>query len=247
MPSLRQHSVFVPMNSGPQPEPDARVGISVRRSCRRAAARSSTCSRQRWSRICSPAATGRPRSDAGAKPPRAATRPVTTTSHRDHPDQRRQSAQRPVTPRCAGHASWRHDSRTRSWRHDTFSAWTACRRRSRAGPDLVARSCCAGEGTGDDAVEELIVNGAFAMDSAETGSEQALAALAWPGARVLVGGLGLGFTVDGPARRPGRVGRRGGDRGRAGQLGVRGCDAATGSGGPRSARPALGRPTSVRC
>jgi len=39
------------------------------------------------------------------------------------------------------------------------------------------------------------VNGAFAMDSAETGSEHALAALAEPGARVLVGGLGLGFTA----------------------------------------------------
>jgi len=51
-------------------------------------------------------------------------------------------------------------------------------------------------GTGDDAVHELIVNGAFAMDTAETGSEQALAALARPGARVLVGGLGLGFTVE---------------------------------------------------
>ena len=49
--------------------------------------------------------------------------------------------------------------------------------------------------TGDDAVDELIVNGAFAMDSAETGSEQALADHAWPGATVLVGGLGLGFTV----------------------------------------------------
>jgi spermidine synthase len=50
-------------------------------------------------------------------------------------------------------------------------------------------------GVGDDAVDELIVNGAFAMDSAETTSERALAALAWPGATVLVGGLGLGFTV----------------------------------------------------
>lgn len=49
---------------------------------------------------------------------------------------------------------------------------------------------------GDETVDELIVNGAFAMDSAETGSEQALAALAWPGARVLVGGLGLGFTAE---------------------------------------------------
>ena len=50
-------------------------------------------------------------------------------------------------------------------------------------------------GEGVDAVEELIVNGAFAMDSAETGSERALAAHAPPGSRVLVGGLGLGFTV----------------------------------------------------
>ncbi|MFT4164718.1 MAG: hypothetical protein QM650_05705 [Microlunatus sp.] len=50
-------------------------------------------------------------------------------------------------------------------------------------------------GSGDDAVEELIVNGTFAMDSAETSSERALADLAWPGARVLVGGLGLGFTA----------------------------------------------------
>jgi spermidine synthase len=49
---------------------------------------------------------------------------------------------------------------------------------------------------GDETVDELIVNGAFAMDSAETGSERALAALAWPGARVLVGGLGLGFTAE---------------------------------------------------
>ena len=59
-------------------------------------------------------------------------------------------------------------------------------------------------GFGDAAVDELIVNGAFAMDSAETGSEQALAALAWPGASVLVGGLGLGFTVE--ALLDGRVG-----------------------------------------
>ena len=59
-------------------------------------------------------------------------------------------------------------------------------------------------GTGDDAVDELIVNGAFAMDSAETGSEQALADHAWPGAAVLVGGLGLGFTVT--ALLDGRVG-----------------------------------------
>jgi spermidine synthase len=51
-------------------------------------------------------------------------------------------------------------------------------------------------GVGDRAVEELIVNGTFAMDSAETGSEQALAAHAAPGASVLVGGLGLGYTAE---------------------------------------------------
>ncbi len=54
-------------------------------------------------------------------------------------------------------------------------------------------------------VVELIVNGVFAMDSAETTSEIALADAAGgaPG-RVLVGGLGLGFTaarlLDGGAR-----------------------------------------------
>ena len=47
-------------------------------------------------------------------------------------------------------------------------------------------------------VEELIINGAFAMDSSETGSERLLAGLALPSGRarcVLVGGLGLGYTV----------------------------------------------------
>jgi spermidine synthase len=47
-------------------------------------------------------------------------------------------------------------------------------------------------------VEELIINGVFAMDSSETGTERLLAELALPsghGHRVLLGGLGLGFTV----------------------------------------------------
>ena len=47
-------------------------------------------------------------------------------------------------------------------------------------------------------VEELIINGAFAIDSCETGSERLLAKLALPSGRahrVLVGGLGLGYTV----------------------------------------------------
>lgn len=51
-------------------------------------------------------------------------------------------------------------------------------------------------GSGPDAVDELIVNGAFAMDSAETASEIALAdALGTKPGRVLVGGLGLGYTA----------------------------------------------------
>lgn len=43
---------------------------------------------------------------------------------------------------------------------------------------------------------ELVVNGVFAMDSTETSSERALAALVPTAARqVLVGGLGLGYTA----------------------------------------------------
>lgn len=46
-------------------------------------------------------------------------------------------------------------------------------------------------------VEELIVNGAFAMDSTETGTERRLGELAASGGRrrILVGGLGLGYTA----------------------------------------------------
>ena len=44
-------------------------------------------------------------------------------------------------------------------------------------------------------VEELVVNGAFAMDSTETVSERELGRLAAGARRVLVGGLGLGYTV----------------------------------------------------
>ncbi|GAB3699248.1 hypothetical protein [Mariniluteicoccus flavus] len=43
-------------------------------------------------------------------------------------------------------------------------------------------------------VHELIVNGAFAMDSREVASEIALADCAADARRVLVGGLGLGYT-----------------------------------------------------
>jgi spermidine synthase len=47
-------------------------------------------------------------------------------------------------------------------------------------------------------VEELIINGTFAMDSSETSTERLLAELALPRhhtERVLIGGLGLGYTV----------------------------------------------------
>lgn len=44
-------------------------------------------------------------------------------------------------------------------------------------------------------VEELVVNGAFAMDSTETHSERELGRIAGGARRVLVGGLGLGYTV----------------------------------------------------
>jgi spermidine synthase len=44
-------------------------------------------------------------------------------------------------------------------------------------------------------VEELVVNGAFAMDSTETHSERELGRIAAGAPRVLVGGLGLGHTV----------------------------------------------------
>jgi spermidine synthase len=52
---------------------------------------------------------------------------------------------------------------------------------------------------GDDGdVEELIVNGVFAMDSTDTWTERRLAEVALAGrehGRVLVGGLGLGYTA----------------------------------------------------
>jgi spermidine synthase len=44
-------------------------------------------------------------------------------------------------------------------------------------------------------VDELIINGAFAMDSADTVSERALGRLASGACRVLLGGLGLGYTA----------------------------------------------------
>ncbi len=46
-----------------------------------------------------------------------------------------------------------------------------------------------------DGVDELIVNGVFAMDSTEVSSERALADAAGSARAVLVGGLGLGYTA----------------------------------------------------
>jgi spermidine synthase len=67
-------------------------------------------------------------------------------------------------------------------RYDGPRGEVVLRRRSGAGPD----------------VDELIVNGVFAMDSSETFTERALADLALAGngpRRVLLGGLGLGYTA----------------------------------------------------
>lgn len=53
-------------------------------------------------------------------------------------------------------------------------------------------------------IEELIVNGAFAMDSSETSTERLLAELALPtgrAQRVLIGGLGLAYTVNAVAAK----------------------------------------------
>src|SRR5690625_2271259 len=64
-----------------------------------------------------------------------------------------------------------------------------------AGEVVLRRRAC----ESDTPVYELIVNGTFLMDSAETSTERLLADVALqqsPGAKqVLVGGLGLGFTI----------------------------------------------------
>ena len=67
-------------------------------------------------------------------------------------------------------------------RHSGPRGEVVLRHRSGAGPD----------------VDELIVNGVFAMDSSETSTERALADVALNGngrGRVLLGGLGLGYTA----------------------------------------------------
>ena len=49
--------------------------------------------------------------------------------------------------------------------------------------------------TEDGSIDELVVNGVFAMDSAETSTERELGRFAAGSQRVLVGGLGLGYTA----------------------------------------------------
>jgi spermidine synthase len=71
---------------------------------------------------------------------------------------------------------------------------TVARRDSPRGEVVLRRRIADGRG-----VEELIINGAFAMDSSDTSTERLLAELALPsgrGQRVLIGGLGLGYTVN---------------------------------------------------
>jgi spermidine synthase len=50
--------------------------------------------------------------------------------------------------------------------------------------------------TAAGSIDELIVNGAFAMDSAETSTERELGRMANGADRVLLGGLGLGYTAN---------------------------------------------------
>lgn len=83
-------------------------------------------------------------------------------------------------------------------RNNSTDGDVALRLRPHADPAAAARASTAQPDTG---VHELIVNGAFAMDSTETASERALAdatvdeLLAPADCRVLVGGLGLGYTA----------------------------------------------------
>jgi len=74
--------------------------------------------------------------------------------------------------------------------HQDDEAVTVGRAQTPRGEVLLRR-----RGSGAAAVEELIVNGAFAMDSTETHSERELGRIAAGAPRVLVGGLGLGHTV----------------------------------------------------
>ena len=78
--------------------------------------------------------------------------------------------------------------------------------------------------------EELIINGVFAMDSSETSTERLLGELAVPSGRaerVLVGGLGLGYTVAEISAKDVGADRRHGDRAMFDRLGTSGnhCDA----------------------
>ena len=69
--SDRQHRVSSPVNSVRSRTRMPRLGVAVRRSCRRRAPRGRRAAASAGAGSARPAATGRPRSGAGAKPPRA--------------------------------------------------------------------------------------------------------------------------------------------------------------------------------
>jgi spermidine synthase len=77
--------------------------------------------------------------------------------------------------------------------HYADDAVTTVAQASEDGYDIVLRQ----RRHGDATIDELIINGAFAMDSASTVSEFVLAeSLGQNPGRVLVGGLGLGYTSE---------------------------------------------------
>ena len=78
---------------------------------------------------------------------------------------------------------------TRSEPDDGRASRTLARHRGPRGEVVLRRR------SGRPPVEELIVNGVFAMDSGDTSTERTLARFAVGADRVLVGGLGLGYTA----------------------------------------------------
>ena len=89
----------------------------------------------------------------------------------------------------------------------TMAPWNRRRSSPERSPCGV-RSCSAAGPTPQGQVDELIVNGAFAMDSAEAGSERALGRLAQGARRVLLGGSGTRLHRGEVSTRGGRAGHR---------------------------------------
>ena len=90
-------------------------------------------------------------------------------------------------------------SNTSEWSTEIETVQTLARHDGPRGEVVLRRRIANGR-----RVEELIINGAFAMDSSETSTECLLAELALPtgrAQRVLIGGLGLGYTVDAVAAK----------------------------------------------